>query len=392
LPSRGSTTITGSVRAPRPVLAVDRTRPEFDPVETGWGVRHLDRTERCTFDGGFGLGFEILDRDAARTLLALLLGGKFVGGVAHDRHGEDRERDESDSGHDGVPPLLQQQARNSVQTESCYNPRRTCDQAAMRYRETNGGAVCHGRGCHVQCVGLPTAAVVLFVREAVSMRWALFVLNLVNSLGLATDLQSIQPWRAAYTPLRAVCCAQTRLLAEGPTLSTTLRPHYNAARESNVSHMSWRHAWPEAEGMRKFLIFVSIPSGEPFKRLYEAAIKPLSRGNLEVLCFFDDREPGAFENTIRFNVAYSNIVISVLTGNNPNVLFETGLALGYGKPVILLTERIKELSSMVAHLEATEYGPSTDLGTLTGELPTRQVRSAPHADTYRTSHATWRHF
>ncbi len=100
--------------------------------------------------------------------------------------------------------------------------------------------------------------------------------------------------------------------------------------------------------MRKIRVFVSLPEGETYKKIYNKAIKPLVKGNLEIICY-EDRPitSDPFENAIRKLIAFSNLVIGILIGNNRNVLYEIGMALAYGKPVLIITDFPENLEAMV---------------------------------------------
>lgn len=125
--------------------------------------------------------------------------------------------------------------------------------------------------------------------------------------------------------------------------------------------------------MRKCGVFVSIPGKSFFKEMYFKAIKPISAGNLDVFSFFDRPPVGEFSKEIHVHIAYSNIVLAVAsvsdpglkgTGSklssknpNPNVLYEVGLAVGNGKPIVPITDDPSKLPAMIRHLGAVVYDP-----------------------------------
>lgn len=109
--------------------------------------------------------------------------------------------------------------------------------------------------------------------------------------------------------------------------------------------------------MRKCTVFVSIP-GEPFfEEMYDKAIKPISAGALDVFSFFDRPPVGDFSSEIHIHIAYSNIVLAVASGSNPNVLYELGLAVGNGKPILPITDDPERLPAMVRKIGAVIYDP-----------------------------------
>jgi len=109
--------------------------------------------------------------------------------------------------------------------------------------------------------------------------------------------------------------------------------------------------------MRKCTIFVSIPGSTFFEEMYFKAIKPINEGNyLDIFSFFDRPPVGEFSREIHIHIAYSNIVLAVINHEKPqNVLYEFGLAVGNGKPIIPITDNAKLLPSMIRHYGAIIY-------------------------------------
>ena len=124
--------------------------------------------------------------------------------------------------------------------------------------------------------------------------------------------------------------------------------------------------------MRKCGVFVSIPNNPFFEEMYRKAIRPLSAGNLDVFSFYDRPPGGDFSKTIHVHIAYSNIVLAVVASvpdpkgskpseaaPNPNVLYEIGLAVGNGKPIVPITDDPSKLPTMIRHLGAVTYDPKS---------------------------------
>jgi tetratricopeptide (TPR) repeat protein len=108
--------------------------------------------------------------------------------------------------------------------------------------------------------------------------------------------------------------------------------------------------------MRKPTVFLSIPSANEFKTLYTKCLKRIEEKNrVEIICFFDVPLVQIFERTVNSHVAYSNLVIGVLNGDNLNVSYELGLASGYGKPIILLSDRKTKVQSMLKQFDIIHY-------------------------------------
>jgi tetratricopeptide (TPR) repeat protein len=100
--------------------------------------------------------------------------------------------------------------------------------------------------------------------------------------------------------------------------------------------------------MRHFRIFVSLPGEKLFEQMYSEAIKPANGGSLETVCFYDLPPVSPFHDSISSEIAYANIFVCILSGSNPNVLYEVGLAVGYGKPIIAISDSVKKLPAMLS--------------------------------------------
>jgi len=125
--------------------------------------------------------------------------------------------------------------------------------------------------------------------------------------------------------------------------------------------------------MRKCAVFVSIPGKPFFAEMYRKGIKPISAGNLDVFSFFDRPPVGDFSREIHIHIGFSNIVLAVVAPSdqsvagkrsgplakslNPNVLYEIGLAVGNGKPIIPITDNPERLPAMIRHIGAVIYDP-----------------------------------
>jgi tetratricopeptide (TPR) repeat protein len=127
--------------------------------------------------------------------------------------------------------------------------------------------------------------------------------------------------------------------------------------------------------MRKCRIFVSIPGSPFFERLYKNAIKPIEsdpRLDLDVFSSFDRPPFGNFSGEIHLHIAFSNIVVAVASGSNPNVLYEIGLAVGNGKPIVPMTDSVDGLPAMIKHINAVRYdADESKWGEITRQLADR---------------------
>jgi hypothetical protein len=98
----------------------------------------------------------------------------------------------------------------------------------------------------------------------------------------------------------------------------------------------------------------------------------------------DDAEaPGCISKEIVKSLHDADLVIADLSGNNPNVLYELGLAHSFGRPTILITQDIKDLPFDIKDHRVLTYSDSDDglksfsenlirtiLSTLSGKEPT----------------------
>ena len=105
------------------------------------------------------------------------------------------------------------------------------------------------------------------------------------------------------------------------------------------------------------LVFVLSPFLEPFNTIYEDHIKP-SMESIQGLCclraddIYDNRP--IIEDIWRYTNE-ARILIAELTGRNPNVFYETGIAHTVGKEVILITQSIEDVPFDLKHLRCIVY-------------------------------------
>lgn len=105
------------------------------------------------------------------------------------------------------------------------------------------------------------------------------------------------------------------------------------------------------------MVFVLSPFAEPFDTIYSDHIKPLIEGIEGFQCL---RADSIYDNrpVIEDIWQYTNearIVISELTGRNPNVFYETGIAHTIGKEVVLITQSMDEVPFDLRHLRCIVY-------------------------------------
>jgi hypothetical protein len=105
------------------------------------------------------------------------------------------------------------------------------------------------------------------------------------------------------------------------------------------------------------LCFVLMPFGEPFDDIYRQFIYPtIIQAGLEALRADEVYAPGSIMEQIRSAIQQSRIIVADLTGRNPNVLYELGIAQTLGKPTVLLTQDMADVPFDVRHLRVIVYG------------------------------------
>ena len=92
------------------------------------------------------------------------------------------------------------------------------------------------------------------------------------------------------------------------------------------------------------LCFVIIPFSPEYESVYRQLIKPAAEPfGLKVLRANDIYSPGVITEQIRAAIHQSVICIADVTGKNPNVLYEVGIAHTLGKPIILLSQSVEQI-------------------------------------------------
>ena len=95
---------------------------------------------------------------------------------------------------------------------------------------------------------------------------------------------------------------------------------------------------------------------EPFLTIYEAVIRPVC-AEFKVSCGHAGEifGPGRIINDVYALITRSKVVVADLTGRNPNVFYELGLAHDQGKPVIQLSQEIEDAPFDVLGLRTICY-------------------------------------
>ena len=105
------------------------------------------------------------------------------------------------------------------------------------------------------------------------------------------------------------------------------------------------------------LVFVLSPFHEPFNTIYTDHISPSVESIHGLRCLraddiYDNRP--IMEDIWRFTNE-ARLLVAELTGRNPNVFYETGIAHTVGKDVILITQSMDDVPFDLKHLRCVVY-------------------------------------
>ncbi len=104
------------------------------------------------------------------------------------------------------------------------------------------------------------------------------------------------------------------------------------------------------------LCFVLMPFREPFMRLYDEHVRPtLEELGLRVMKADDIFTPTAIVEDIWEHINRSRFVVADVTGKNPNVYYELGVAHTVGKDAIILTQNEDDVPFDLRHLRYFAY-------------------------------------
>jgi hypothetical protein len=120
----------------------------------------------------------------------------------------------------------------------------------------------------------------------------------------------------------------------------------------------------------KPFVFVLMPFDPDFNDVYLLGIKPVcERAGAYAERVDDQIFTESILDRIYNQISKADLIISDMTGRNPNVFYETGYAHALGKKVILLTRNIEDIPFDLKHYPHIVYhGRTTDL---IGELEKR---------------------
>lgn len=112
--------------------------------------------------------------------------------------------------------------------------------------------------------------------------------------------------------------------------------------------------------MEKRYFVTCMPETDVAKRIYEKVLKPLmpqDSERLNLISYLDSPIIGEFDPEIRNWIHLSNGIIAIVDEKAPNVFYEIGVAVGFGKPVIILAHSTKVVPEMLRSRNVIVYDP-----------------------------------
>ena len=140
-------------------------------------------------------------------------------------------------------------------------------------------------------------------------------------------------------------------------------------QETNINHFHCfkiDHQCPHPIDSKKYLFFVGMPFDSQYVDSYQFGIKTmLDQHGIDTAnrLFKADEQPSTIDILCKICKAIqeSQYIIINISGRNPNVMFELGLAYGLNKTVFLIKDENSTEISDLKGLEYTCYSNATDL-------------------------------
>lgn len=111
----------------------------------------------------------------------------------------------------------------------------------------------------------------------------------------------------------------------------------------------------------KPLVFVLIPFAQEFDRIFERLIRPSLEGEgYKVERADTDLSQRNIMRTIVEGIAKADLIVAELTGNNPNVFYELGIAHGLQKPVIMISQALDQVPFDLRSYNVVTYSTEFD--------------------------------
>jgi tetratricopeptide (TPR) repeat protein len=102
-----------------------------------------------------------------------------------------------------------------------------------------------------------------------------------------------------------------------------------------------------------------MPTNETARKLYFNVLKPLlpDKERLRLISYLDFPIRDEFDHEIRTWIHLSNGVIAIVDKNALNVIYEIGVTVGFGKPVILIAPSPDDVPAMLRAKNVITYNP-----------------------------------
>jgi hypothetical protein len=209
-----------------------------------------------------------------------------------------------------------------------------------------------------EAVGPPLAAyevklvLELMNREPWLPRWGgdpddfrLWTINIDREIRRYREVKTLDDYLALTRPPQ---------LPTPNSLVTAFGEPPSGARFSESSRVHPLFGVPRRE--HAFDCFVVIPFREPFMTIYREVIKPLA-DEAGVTCGHAGEifGPNRIINDIYSAITFCKVVVAELTGRNPNVFYELGIAHEQEKPVVMLAQDINDVPFDVRDIRTVVY-------------------------------------
>ncbi len=108
-------------------------------------------------------------------------------------------------------------------------------------------------------------------------------------------------------------------------------------------------------------IFMLMPFKYPFGMNFELVIKPVVNSlGYNITKADDNFKIGSVMDKIKESIKRARLVVADVTGRNPNVFYELGLAHAFGKDVLIITQNSEDIPFDITHLRYFKYELDND--------------------------------
>ena len=139
---------------------------------------------------------------------------------------------------------------------------------------------------------------------------------------------------------------------EGNAIENTFSLLQSRARETGPPQLFGINEWPTPVPRQ---VAVMMPFESDFDPVYGAISRACKFQGLRSLRVDEIYKPTPIISDIFSIIAQSSLVISDLTGRNPNVLYETGIAHALGRQVIMIMQDQKDVPFDLKHIRFIKY-------------------------------------